>query len=152
MERVVAYGTRLIQRFRTRLRVRNGFSRVCKTVENTSLKLSVLVSAAFRSCLNDPIQCFLIKYNAQTVEYYFPGFPGIGKKSGDKNTGQNDTGSRDRTPNRDVASTCLSRRPRTEIVRSLPEVVVRTRITFVPLSCVMSWCYSFALNKFCGLL
>ena len=32
------------------------------------------------------------------MEYYFPGFPGIGKKSRDKNTGQNDTGSRDRTP------------------------------------------------------
>ena len=33
------------------------------------------------------------------MEYYFPGFPGIGKKSRDKNTGQNDMGSRDRTPN-----------------------------------------------------
>ena len=29
------------------------------------------------------------------MEYYFPGFPGIGKKYRDKNTGQNDTGSRD---------------------------------------------------------
>ena len=29
------------------------------------------------------------------MEYYFPGFPGIGKKSRDKNTGQNDTGSRE---------------------------------------------------------
>ena len=57
------------------------------------------MSDAFRSYLNDSIQCFLIKYNASTVEYYFPGFPGIGKKFRDKNTGQNDTGPRDRTPN-----------------------------------------------------
>ena len=29
------------------------------------------------------------------MEYYFLGFPGFGKKSRDKNTGQNDTGTRD---------------------------------------------------------
>ena len=29
------------------------------------------------------------------MEYYFPGVPGIGKKSRDTNTGQNDTGTRD---------------------------------------------------------
>ena len=45
-----------------------------------------------------------------------------------------------------------SEESRTETVRSLHYVVVRTCIDFVPLSRVMSWCYSFALNKFCGLL
>ena len=38
-----------------------------QTVQNTSLKLSLHVSDAFSSYLNDSIQCFLIKYNALTV-------------------------------------------------------------------------------------
>ena len=50
--------------FHKRLHVRNGLSCVCKTVENTSLKLSLHVRDAFCFYLNDSIQCFLIKYNA----------------------------------------------------------------------------------------
>ena len=55
-----------------------------QTVQNTSLKLSLHVSDAFRSYLNDSMQCFLLKYNALTVEYISRDFSGLEKNPGIK--------------------------------------------------------------------
>ena len=73
------------------------------------------------------------------MEYYFPGFPGIGKKSRDKNTGQNDTGSRDPGTEPLIPMRRLAAEPRSTAGLLFPSQCPSGMILLTPCSMVWDW-------------